>query len=59
MAQSKVSPTPGELRTEAFLFGMLGSLAAGLLIWYMQKQFTPSVVARQEPSFSEWTISKN
>ncbi len=59
MAQLKVSPTPGELRTEAFIFGMLGSLAAGLFVWFLQKQFTPNAVMRQEPDNSGWTVSKN
>ncbi len=59
MAQAKVNPTPGELRTEAFLFGMLGSLAAGLFVWFLQNQFKTGTVMRQEPNYSEWTVSKN
>jgi hypothetical protein len=46
MEKIAVQLTPGERRTEAFLFGALGSLAAGLFVWFLQKQFTQGAVAR-------------
>ena len=42
MQQVIVPLTKGQQRAEAFFFGMFGSLAAGLVVWFIQSNTKPS-----------------
>lgn len=46
MALGNTGYTPGELRMQQFMLGVLGSLTAGMIVWFIQTQVSKPTAAR-------------